>query len=53
MKQVAERLGLHENTVRRYVQEGMIPAVKFEKAIRIEQEDLEEFIRQRKQRVRR
>lgn len=53
IKQVAERLGLHENTVRRYVQEGMIPAVKFEKAIRIEQEDLEEFIRQRKQRVRR
>jgi len=48
LKEVAERLGLHINTVRRYIQEGKIPVVKFDKAMRVEQEDLEEFIRERK-----
>ena len=49
LKQASERLGLHINTVRRYVQKGMIPAVKFEKAVRIEEKDLEEFVKERKQ----
>jgi len=48
LKEVAERLGLHINTVRRYIREGKIPAVKFDKAIRVEEEDLEKFIRERK-----
>ena len=49
LKEVSERLGLHINTVRRYVNKGMIPIVKFERAIRIEQRDLEKFIKARKQ----
>jgi len=53
LKEVAERLGLHINTVRRYIHEGKIPVVKFDKAIRVEQEDLEEFIRKRKTGVKR
>ena len=46
--QVSERLGLHMNTVRRYVDKGLIPAVKFEKAVRVEERDLERFIKGRK-----
>ena len=49
LRQVSERLGLHINTVRRYVDKGLIPAVKFEKAVRVEQRDLEKFIKARKQ----
>lgn len=49
LKEVSERLGLHINTVRRYVNKGMIPIVKFERAIRIEERDLEKFIKARKQ----
>lgn len=49
LRQVSERLGLHINTVRRYVDKGLIPAVKFEKAVRVEERDLERFIKARKQ----
>jgi len=48
LREVAERLGLHINTVRRYIEEGKIPVVKFDKAMRVEEEDLEKFIRERK-----
>jgi len=48
LREVAERLGLHINTVRRYIEEGKIPVVKFDKAMRVEKEDLEKFIRERK-----
>jgi excisionase family DNA binding protein len=48
LKEVADRLGLHINTVRRYIREGKIPVVKFDKAMRVEKKDLEKFIRERK-----
>lgn len=51
LKEVSERLGLHINTVRRYVNEGLFPVVRFEKAIRVEEKDLDRFIRARKQKV--
>ncbi|MBA7493967.1 hypothetical protein ES702_04533 [subsurface metagenome] len=51
LRQVSERLGLHVNTVRRYVNKGLFPIVRFEKAIRVEEKDLEKFIRTRKQRI--
>lgn len=49
LKQVSERLGLHVNTVRKYISKGMIPVVRFERAIRVEGRDLERFIKARKQ----
>lgn len=52
LQKVAERLGVHTNTVRRYVDKGMIPAVKLERVWRVEEKDLEDFIKLRKQRVR-
>jgi excisionase family DNA binding protein len=43
VEQVAERLGLHVRTVRGYVRDGRLPAVRIGKQYRIAQEDLEEF----------
>lgn len=51
LKEVSERLSLHINTVRKYVKQGLIPIVKFEKAIRVEERDLDRFIKARKQKV--
>ncbi|NLU65214.1 helix-turn-helix domain-containing protein [Rhodococcus sp. HNM0563] len=41
--QVAERLGLHVRTVRTYVRDGKLPAVRIGKQYRIAHEDLEAF----------
>ena len=51
LKEVSERLRLHINTIREYVKEGKIPAIQFDRAWRVEERDLEEFVRSRKQRV--
>ncbi len=41
VEQVAERLGLHVKTVRSYVREGRLKAVRIGKQYRIAREDLE------------
>jgi excisionase family DNA binding protein len=41
VEQVAERLGLHVKTVRMYVREGRLKAVRIGKQYRISREDLE------------
>ncbi len=41
VEQVAERLGLHVRTVRSYVREGRLKAVRIGKQYRIGQADLE------------
>ncbi|ATL66731.1 helix-turn-helix domain-containing protein [Nocardia terpenica] len=43
VEDVAERLGLHVRTVRRYVREGRLPAVRIGKQYRIAHADLEAF----------
>ncbi|WP_067177939.1 helix-turn-helix domain-containing protein [Microtetraspora niveoalba] len=43
VEQVAERLGLHVRTVRNYVRDGRLPAVRIGKQYRIAHEDLEAF----------
>ncbi|MFD6452997.1 helix-turn-helix domain-containing protein [Nocardia sp. NPDC055165] len=43
VEQVAELLGLHVRTVRSYVREGKLPAVRIGKQYRITHEDLETF----------
>ena len=53
LKEVAERLKLHPNTLRRYAKEGKLSAMKFGRVWRIEEEDLKEFMRAMKQRVKR
>ena len=51
LREVAEKLKLHPNTLRRYAKEGKLPAMKFGRAWRIEEEDLKEFMRAMKQGV--
>ncbi|GAI53279.1 unnamed protein product, partial [marine sediment metagenome] len=49
----AQRLKLHPNTLRRYAKEGKLPAMKFGRVWRIEEEDLKDFMRAMKQEVKR
>jgi len=49
LKEVAERLKLHPNTLRRYAKEGKLPAMKFGRVWRIEEKDLVKFISESKQ----
>lgn len=44
VEQVAERLGLHVRTVRSYVREGRLKALKIGKQYRITRGDLEAFL---------
>ena len=49
--EIAEKLNIHPNTVRDYLKAGILPAVKLGRVWRVEEEDLEEFIRERKRGV--
>jgi len=51
LREVCERLRLHINTVREYINEGKIPAIKLDRVWRVEEEELEEFISARRQKV--
>lgn len=53
LREVCGRLRLHQNTVREYIAEGKIPAIKFDRVLRVEEKDLEEFIRTRRRKVKR
>ncbi|MFG2224992.1 helix-turn-helix domain-containing protein [Streptomyces sp. NPDC048644] len=43
LEQVAEQLGLHVRTIRNYVRDGRLPAVRIGKQYRVAHEDLEAF----------
>jgi excisionase family DNA binding protein len=43
---VAERLGVSDRTIRRLVDQGLLPAVKVGKQLRFEPERVEDWIRQ-------
>lgn len=47
-KEVAEYFDVHINTVRRWIKEGNLNAVDTGKSYRIREEDLEQFIEERK-----
>ncbi len=44
-KEAAERLGIHLNTLRKYIDRGDLPIFKLDKAVRIDEKDLENFIK--------
>jgi excisionase family DNA binding protein len=45
--QVALELGVHPDTIRLYIREGTLPAVRLKRSYRINRKDLEEFLRRR------
>jgi len=47
-EEVAGKLGIHPNTVRRYLRRGEIPAIKLDRIYRIRIRDLEAFIQKKK-----
>jgi len=48
VNEVADRVGLHMETIRRYIREGKLPASKFGRVWRVAEEDLKVFIEERK-----
>jgi excisionase family DNA binding protein len=50
--QVAERLQVGEQTVRRWIRDGELGAVKLERSFRITETDLDEFFQARRTRLR-
>ncbi len=48
LEEVAERLGISERTVRRWIKAGDLPAYQPGREYRIRSTDLEEFLEQRK-----
>lgn len=48
VEQVAEKLQLHRDTVRRYIREGKLPSVRVSATVvRVKQSDLDKFIQER------
>lgn len=47
-KQAAEHLNVHQETIRRFLQRGIIKAVKVGKVWRVRESDLEEYLKQRR-----
>ena len=50
---VAEILGMHPQTVYRMARQGKIPSVKIGRSLRFDSEEIEEWIKGRKERKRR
>ena len=48
INEVAELLNVHANTVRNWLKSDQLKSYKFEKAVRISQEDLDEFLAKNK-----
>ena len=48
VEKVAEILDVHIKTVRSYIASGELPAIKLKREYRIQQSDLDEFIRERR-----
>ncbi len=49
LKQVSERLSLHVNTVKKYVNQGMLPVMRVGRIMRLDERDLEKFIEDHKE----
>ena len=46
--EIAEKLNLHPNTVRDYLKAGVLPAVKLGRVWRVEEEDLNKWLEEKK-----
>ena len=48
LQEVAQRLNVHENTVKNFIRQGKLVAYKLNRVWRIKEKDLEKFLSQRK-----
>ena len=48
LSEVAKRLNLHYNTIYSYVRSGELKAIKFKKVYRVEEVELEKFIKDKR-----
>lgn len=53
VKEVASILGLHEAVIRRYIREGVLSAIKLERSYRIDESELNEWLKRRRTGVKR
>lgn len=53
VKEVAGILGLHEAVIRRYIREGVLSAIKLERSYRIDESELNEWLKRRRTGVKR
>ena len=51
LKEVAKRLNLHYNTIYSYVKSGDLKAIKFKRVYRIEEQELDKFIKDKKVKI--
>ncbi|HUS51074.1 MAG TPA: helix-turn-helix domain-containing protein [Candidatus Paceibacterota bacterium] len=47
LNEVASRLNMHYNTIYKYIKSGELKAVKFKRVYRIEEKELQKFIKDR------
>lgn len=48
LNEVASRLNMHYNTIYKYIKSGELKAVRFKRVYRIEEKDLQKFIKDRR-----
>lgn len=48
LEEVARELKIHRETIRRYVREGKMKAIKLDRVWRVEEKDFRDFLDQRK-----
>jgi len=51
LKEVAKRLNLHYNTIYSYIKSGDLKAIKFKRVYRVEEQELDKFIKNNKFRI--
>ena len=49
--EVAKRLNLHSNTIYSYVRSGELKAIKFKRVYRVEERELEKFIKDKRVKI--
>lgn len=48
VEQIAQELGVHPDTIREYIRDGLLIAVQLKRTYRIKREDYEDFLRRRR-----
>jgi excisionase family DNA binding protein len=48
VEQIAQELGVHPDTIREYIRDGLLTAIQLKRSYRIKREDYEDFLRRRR-----